>query len=334
MAINISNGKTYSLSSLFSKKDISDNHIITQTNETKINEVQSAWEKDNIIDIINNTKNDKRNDDKFIARHIFNNTVTYSNDSITYIINIIRKNIINKATGEINISHLKDKQCLERFQEKYKQIKIKWDELTLYIIDKMNILDKRYKDANYFGLKDMIINTIADVLMSYIILDETKQQDLPYTYGKRNSICEIDKNSMEFKIKNFIDTLLNKFEIIEQLNIEMNNVNILYSEYLNTSQKKKLEIEHIENNIKQLKKDNKTQDTTLNKEINNNETLLLEKNNELNNINEKLNKIVEITNKTTKNIDKVKSEIFKIIDFNYFMHDDWCPQLDDIIPKN
>lgn len=327
MAINISNGKTYSLNSLFSKQINTSNDIIIQPDENKINEINSAWKKDNIINIINNTKNEKNND-KFIDRYIFNNTITYSNDSITYVINIIIKNIINKATEKINVNHLKDKQCIERFQEKYKQIKTKWNELTLYIIDKTNVLDIRYKNTNYFGLKDTIIHTIADALMSYIILDENKQLDLPYTYEKKNSICEIDKKSMELKIKNFIDTLLNKFEIIEQLNIEMNRVNVLCSEYHNMSQKKISEIECIKKNIKQL--NNQSQVDILN----NNEALLLEKKIELDNINEKLNKIMEITNKTTKNIDKVKLEIFKIIDFNYFMHDDWCPQLDNIIPKN
>jgi hypothetical protein len=245
---------------------------------------------------------------------------------------------------------------IERFQGKFKNVEKELSQLFDYILEKIKKIDENYQKYDYFGLKKRLISQILNIFLSYIIYEG---------YIILNN--DHQKIPMTDKIKLFIDKLIEKMDIISKLKDAINFLDKVHCKYLKDeseiyslilkyqNQKKHEEEDprlkprpsRVEGALASASATSHEEDPRLKPRPSHEEDPRLKPRPSheedtpdpiiqkyikyQNNLQYTINEIITTKENTDYVISKVVDDIFDIIDFNYFVHADWFPSLNEFM---
>ncbi|BCS82898.1 hypothetical protein QLL95_gp1225 [Cotonvirus japonicus] len=320
--LEISNTKR-SFSSIFGTKTVPKNNTC---HNNDINVVLVNKNIENFDNVTNNDSNCRRLTTSII--NFKSLQPSYDENSLAWVV-VTMKSEIQKRSDYIPNLDTHDQEKFLVFKQKFLNSKNKWDSLMNDMLKLMINVDNTCKMYDYFGIKDLLIQQIINISLSYIIIGESTKilikeffVRLPIIikniYSSFKKIYEVNQKNNEFNnekmlLQNYIDNLQSQIKLFkEELTV--------HTQELKTTIKNKTKLQL------KLKSDINIQ------EINNN----IEQNQEQINtyVNRQLQMDINIS-KNNSNIEPTKSimldDIYilsSIITFNYFSHNDWFPSLD------
>lgn len=180
------------------------------------------------------------------------------------------------------------------FTQKFSKSFVEWNELMNLMSKKITIIDKKYMVLNYFGLKEKLAHHLLNISLSFVMIGGQTVSD---------------------KIKIFFELLeptMNKISLETKVLLELDRSHSLFLTKIN----------NITYLIQTLKKNPVDQSSI--------EPIIKEKQMLENNI-------INIINEKKQCYEKIRLSFCSLencLQFDYFLHDDWCPYLDiDIIKK-
>lgn len=203
-----------------------------------------------------------------------------------------------------------DSVLIANFSKKFSDLYIEWNELMNFMLDKIKELDKKYMSLDYFGFKEKLAHNLLNISLSFIIIDDETIKN------KINLFFEI------------LEPTMNQISCMTKRLLELDkNHSVLLTQNNNTIST----IQAIKNNIKVLVK-TVGQKHSIDKETLENDLLdMINKHEEIE------NKIMDVILDKKQCNERIRTEYHSLencLQFDYFMHDDWCPYLDvDIIRK-
>lgn len=261
-------------------------------------------------------------------------------DTLLFMVHDIQRRIEERAAMPISHRYRAEDQVLmERFQQKFNQSKDNWMKLIKKISGVMGHLDKHYKSQNYFGLKNKLRSHLENILLSYIVIGaqtthgtgiDNRSQSHYRSYQKpffRENL------NLEEKVERFLSLLLEKLELISKLYSSLKILENMYLLYLSQNEKLNSTINALKEKINENKDEsNKISDHGIDGEVHNqsdyNSQLISKLNDQINENLLKINKALNNKYDTQCSMDIVLGSIFDVIDFNYFLHEDYCGPLD------
>lgn len=265
-------------------------------------------------------------------------------NSLAGFANHLKKKIVQRATSPIDSAlDALDTTLFKKFQQSYENVKIDWTILMKNIISKMDYIDQCYKKYNYFGYKSTFLHYILNISLSFIIIgpNATNGSGIDNLDGTSllhyfiNDSTKENSTSIKDLISNFLTCLPSNTYFISEEYKTLTKLCKVHETLLNELSTNVSQIESLKKTIKALEKALVTPDKS-DKKI-------------TQNIKEKITiaskSLINLQNKNTfletKNSDtivaksKKKKEIYEKIKsmnnslhFSYFMHKDWCPQID------
>lgn len=330
---------------------------IPQTRMSPKKVIHSAWEKPLLIsaqhenidwtsnseesNVITSAKNETRQPDLVSQpeRKITRST-KYNKNSLVARVRILRDQITENGRKSLeSYTYPEDKILMTKFQHTFSEKYDQWGSLINFILEQVNELDKNYLADNYFGFTEKILGHIANIGLSYLIIgcDMTSGSGIdnftrPNMTNDIKQICQ-EKLSVRQQIALYFQLLPKKMELIAKEFPKFAPIKAKHLKYLQKSSDCTASIQTLRDTIAKQKKDISKQKDE--------ETLKLMKENLANN-QDALEKIIvqqkgfdeKIKTKILemKNIENVVHREFSVLEntlqFNYFMHDDWCSPLD------
>lgn len=275
----------------------------------------------------------KKNEQKFLPEKYDKNSLTHI---ISTMVDTIEERSRNKFHGNLGL----DDHKFENFQFKFNRVYFSWKLLINKIIELVNDIDAKYKKYKYFGLYEQLINTFLNIIVSYIIIGPNNNSKLDINAPNLISRTEMDPYKyttsnfvIEKKIEIFLHNLPIKLELICEFHKAIKELGENYLILIKLRDKTILDIENLNKIIKTQTIDSKKEQNVefkkvIQQNLEENKKIIRDKKKLLNDTNNKINKILDEKNKSTNSIIFAVSQTFEIIDFNYFMYDDWYPYLD------
>lgn len=303
----------------------------------------SAW---NVGLNINEASDERGQTDRKLGRYqVFN----VDKDSLEYHISDIRKKINELSKRDVN-NFTHDTKSVKKFQEKFIDASKSWNIMMDSLVSSFKKIDELYKNQiykgkYYLGLRDRLMQTITNIAVSFIMIGEKTTQGpgisnmSNYLRGTRVNLS-LNK-PIGVRINNFLKVLPESLETISPYCTEIEK--LVKNRVVLLDEKSSLESQ-----IENLKKIIKTQVSNLGKLANTDkDTAKAMQDNLAENQKSLLQKIAECEMKATKETEVVKLiskheetisaailQTFDVIDFSYFMHNDYFTQLDYCIGIN
>ena len=344
-----SGGQSKSLASILGKKKNAPNALDTFNSSTRTYERRGSYEpripeqhKKQFLDPNITTSFEVKN--RQIELNSNAEPITkYDKNSLAYAVHLLKEKIMEKAIMPVDKLSREDVMLFQKFQEKFADncenapVSRKWLALMDYILLKVKDLDRKYMSDNYFGYKKFLLYHIINISLSYIIIGgETTTTttgdglNIPSFNGKNST----GSNQTIFgKINKFIKHIPIFMEKISNNHREIRNLDQQHTYFLEQDSA-------IDSTIHTLRANTKSQEKELDKKLSKDNKDALNRSLEENKqtLEKTLQRKAALATKIKDVIDKKnnlendnKSE-FRILDkyiqFNYFMHDDWCPPLD------
>jgi hypothetical protein len=269
----------------------------------------------------------------------------YDKNSMAYVVYHIRKEIYDRATSRENLQNLHpiDLNAIKKFQEKFSKISQDWIGLMDFMLKKFLEVDDQHSNNDYYGFKNILTNHILNISLSFIIIggDTNHGDGIDNLFANQiilPSENKPDKPTIRQKIKKFFSFLPKTMDKISVEYREILKLDRQHSEYLENEEYAISLIQTLNTNIRQQKKDiNETTDKTKKKEL---QEILSEDQKSLQQalvdkevFEKKIQETIDKKNFKTASIKTIFNDLTRCLDFNYFMHDIWCPTLDyEIMP--
>lgn len=187
-----------------------------------------------------------------------------------------------------------------------------WDDLTKKLLFICKQIDVEYCRFNYVELKQKIITTMLNIVVSYILI------------GKNSStgfgiVMNSDK-TVEQMTNEFLDKLLMTMKIVYDLQLTNNQKDIVHEKYIKDTSNLKMKLENLKISLKKLNKDNSDEQLKLQTELSECSELISTKEKEI-------EKIIQSKKDTNEKLSVNINKIFNL-NFVYYMHDLYFPELD------
>ncbi|AAV50971.1 hypothetical protein MIMI_L711 [Acanthamoeba polyphaga mimivirus] len=307
-------GTKKSLSSILGNSNESSKETTTYKSQNQQFQSQSIHTQQKIIEKKYDNQNDRFQRDVFSRPNVkpsntqslqarVNMANSYDRNSLAWIVECLKTEVMNRGLNSINQNlHSSDIELLKNFKTKFTNYQNNWNGLMGFMMKNIVKIDDKYMLHNFFGIKEIVVNQIINISLSYILIGAP----------------------IENEIKLFIlNTVPLAFNTIHVINTKISKINRTIEELSSQKQYNSYTIQEFESEIK------------TNPKIKNNHTKekLLKLHSEQKSLSEKINKL-----SGEKDIEQsmINNEIYKLVtglSFNYFMHDDWCPPLDNNIIK-
>lgn len=256
--------------------------------------------------------------------------------SLTEIVSQMKNEIEKRGTASTTNLESVDSNNMRNFRNKFKTSYDSWNSLMDYILKTTKQIDDTYAIKDYLGLKDRILQTISNISLSLIILGENAVGGAGIDNLYEQVIISNDNNNVanktttvKTKIKAFLSTLLKQMEIISKTNETVSKLNDIQSNFLRQQGELSSKIETLKKTIKEQQKNTNIEEKEMIKvNLAQNQTNLNKYLSDFEENNKKIKTAISQKDRSRQIINDVLNQTFGIIDFSYFMHDDWCPSLD------
>ena len=308
------------------------------------------------IDLHNNSKNSSNmeyanrgfhetrprsfENEAIIERKIIRHQTTAPNtNTLVFYVTKLRDDIINRAQAPIpmNITD-EDAERMKTFKIKFIDQQESWHGLMNHIIKQLELVDKKYKSEteDYFGIKEQLISEILNISLSYLIIGgETKSGNgIDNCKGTADMSTNIgNRPTIRNKIKLFLRILPEKINLVAKNHQNRKQLDSNHSKFLHEKGTIVSYIESLRKTIKTQEKDiQKIKDAdareSVMESLNENKDHLKQSLIKLKTIEENINNVIANKNNEMIIMRTTICELFQVIDFSYFMHDDWCSALD------
>lgn len=229
-----------------------------------------------------------------------------------------------------------DMLLLEKFRQKYSEIKNDWNMLINFMIEKIAENDSKYIEFKYYGLKEMLMHHIYNIIVSYILIGPEARHGsgIDNIHGEYTLRVNENKSSIKENIKSFFKILP---IALEKISIEYLKLSKLNNEHKQLSDQFEIKMSFIgtlrtsinfqEKDIVKKKMDI-MQKESIKQNLDENKSSLEAALASIEKINEKITKINEGKTLIKKEIYNQQKSFTDYINFNYFMHNEWFPILD------
>lgn len=257
------------------------------------------------------------------AKSINNNSYPIqlcSKNSLEMDIKYIKHKIIEKGTCKIDNDDI-NAEFIKHFQKKFKENYKTWETHMNNIFERVRELDKLYISEDYFGLRKILLKYIINISLSLIIIGN----DIKIMSQVNN--CHDNKITISDQIHIFLMKLLPSMEKISDNHKETSKLNEEHSRYLRKNDMLVSRIQLLKRiiRIEEKKLDNGVPDM---EKLNNSKMLLEDALSEQYNLNKKINKLITIKRGFHEARKQELHSLLNILQFNYFIHEDWFPFLD------
>lgn len=323
------------------KNDVRKNGKFTSQNEIKEN-VKFTIQRSEIPRILNTGKGSEFNfqSDKKPEPEQIKTLSTSDHGSLQAKIICVQKQIILRGTEDISPElHENDIMMMQNFQKKYQELSEPWDKLMKSMIQKVESFEKRYQPNDYFDIRDILLGHLVNISLSYILIGpDTKTGYGIDNYRNSLQIKSKPKNlTINEKIVNFIDILPSELKSIHRNSgklIELHGRRDNNAGKIKNVKESILKLEQLINSQEQDLKKNKVSmqnektRNMMNKSIQDNQTIINSKNKEIQTLKEKEQEFNLNEEKIHGMIKKNLECLSIVLDFDYFMHNEYCPVLD------
>lgn len=293
-----------------------------------------------------------------LQRYSFQSHLVDRNSLVYYITNL-KNEITIRGQEEIHFDIGPDVNLLNKFQKKFTEVRKSWNNLMDLLIKIFDDIDKKYKQHNYFGLRERLVHEILNISLSYIIIggscisgsgiDNFNGTNLNLLFkttrfatndkGPLEEFVSMDvmlddKPTISTKIIRFLKVFPESMENISKYSMEISRMNNQHTDYLREQANNESQIENTRKTIKlQEKEIEKTKDLESKNAVK--ENLATNKkflNNYIAKQKELENNILETINKKAEHQNSIRLIIvqtFNVLNFSYFMHNDYFPALDN-----
>jgi hypothetical protein len=263
----------------------------------------------------------------------------YEKNSLAAIVENLQEKITARGLNPINKDyHLDDLKLLEKFQKNFRDVRTSWNSFMEILLEKMVEIDNKYLSYNYFNYKESLVQHLTNISMSFIVIgsDTRSGNGIDNVTGPCDSVDD-DNNrpSLIKKINAFMKRLPMTMERISRehqqiLKFDREHTQLLQDDSLTT------------NLIQTLRLSIKTQEKDIKADLNNEEKKAIQESLEQNkdSLRSASQTKIELEKKIKDTIEKkkaaqnmIQTEYYRVtsyLQFSYFVHDNWCPPLDNL----
>jgi hypothetical protein len=253
---------------------------------------------------------------------------------------------IRHLKNELNKRSNLDDPEFNRFKEKFKiATTTKNDDLNWNtMMDKLSAvardIDTKYKNRDYLGIKQRLIDVFMEIAISWIIIGPTVNSgpgisNLNFTMSRIDQFNK--KPTIIQMVNSFLNVLPKKMDCINDIKTYVDNLDVLHEKLINEKIELESKSEILKKNVKTLEKDISKIEYSSNKkrelvkmkdDLNKNSQSLNEIQEQIENKNSNIQRAISAKKDANERIGNFASEGFGHINFSYFLHDDWFPKLD------
>lgn len=213
-------------------------------------------------------------------------------------------------------------RSIQKFKEKFKTNANEWFTLITRIKKQLVNIDKKYFLNDFFGLREMIINQVSNIVISFILIGPNTSTGPGIDNCDAPSILILNQNYMkDYNSRNSIAIGYNQLKTNRQKISEMIDVFLL---------KLPLNMEIIANSYNIINELNVKYHICQEKikNINADPDFIVNGQEYHNNLKMELKHLLNLKTKNFESIENKICELLKILKFNHYKHTDWCNLLD------
>lgn len=264
----------------------------------------------------------------------------YEKNSMAYIVNHFRREIYERGTQRIPENlHPSDYNAMNKFQKIFAQVLGDWKGLMDHMIKKFCEIDAHHINNDYYGYRYILSTHILNMSLSFIIIGgDTNCGDgidnlLVTNIIPPEDVNNVSKPTIRQKIKRYFILLPKVMEKISREYDEILRYDREHTKCLENEEYATSLIQTLNSSIKQHKKDigkasNKTDKKKLEESLSETQKSLELAIFNKNTYEKKIQKIIGEKRNKNISIKNIFNELIKCLNFNYFMHDIWCPALE------
>lgn len=272
-------------------------------------------------------KNGLEYDKNFIIPPYTTFSESTEQNNLSFIFEKIKNKILHLIYKQNIKSESDSTKSIEKFKKKFKTNAAEWITLTIRIKEQLDNIDKKYSSTKLFIFRDMIINHVINIVISFILIGPNTSTGSGIDNCNVPSVLFLNKNYVDYNFGNSItfnykQIKLNHPKISEMIDIFLTSLPMIIENIVDIY----LSINEI--NIKYQNCQQKIQNISMDPDFSQN------------NIDNNKKLIIELTNLINLRVTKFESienriyELSKILKFSYQKHVDWSNILDKELQFN
>lgn len=274
--------------------------------------------------------------------------LTYEKNSLEAYVVDFRKKITEHATHPVLENMRGNAELMLKFQNKFIQTYKSWYRLMISIQKQMSHLDKKYNSSDYFGLKNILVHHLFNIMVSFILIgpDTKSGSGIDNLNGYKFEKNNYQDNSDNDTKPSINDQITIFFEILPEQLLSISNKTAEIKKCDDDQFQLLKQTKNLGQRIENLKKTIKKQTNEINKGTDKNMLKLIEKQLQKNNeslklaihdnkeLDNKINNIIIVKKECLGSIKQSIDDLAASLKFSFFMHDEWYYQLDHGIFPN